>query len=163
MIRSGVLAVVAALLLSGCSRDAATPAEAPKADSRLALQFQASTGLNPSGDGHAAPVRVRLFELKSSAGFLRADYFTLAERAQATLGGDLVAQDELLIRPGERREVLRALDPATRQLGLMVGYRDIDRAQWRSVIELPPGGGGHYRIELDDKAVRSVASDAPTR
>ena len=83
----------------------------------------------------------------------------MAERAQATLGADLIDQDEVLLQPGGQLRLERPLDPATRQVGLVVGYREIDQAQWRSVLPVPPRD---YQISLDVRAVRSaVATPQP--
>lgn len=159
-------AIAALSLLAACSKDA-PPAEvaAPAAPAApdVSLYFSAAAGLNPGAGGEAAPVRVRLFELKNAAAFERADYFALAERAQATLGADLLDQDEVLLRPGQQLHLRRPLDPATRQVGLVVGYREIDRAQWRSVLPVPPRD---YQISLDVRAVRSAEAapqPAPAR
>lgn len=155
---SALLAAAATLLLAACARDPApAPAIADKAAAPLVLHLQAIAGLNPGADGAPAPVRVRLYELKNAAVFSRADYFALADRAQATLGGDLLDQDEVLVQPGEYRKVTRQLNPATRQLGLVVGYRALDQAQWREVIAVAPGAGGELQISLDVNAVRSAA------
>lgn len=157
-------------LLSACSSPSApasAPAPAPAAQAAtdqpgVTLDIHASAKLNPGATGQAAPVRVRIFELKNSAAFSRADYFALADRASQTLSGDLVDQDEVLIRPGESRSVIRPLNPATRHIGLVVGYREIDRAQWRAVLNLAPQQGTHYRIDLDALAISSEAA-ATTR
>lgn len=160
------LTLVAMLLLAACAKDeAAAPAEAaPDAltTATIELHFSASPGLNPGPDGVPAPVRVRLFELKNPATFARSDYFALAERAQATLGADLIDQDEVLIQPGDQLNLERTLDPATRQIGLLVGYRDVDRAQWRAVMNVPPRQRTEYQISLDARAIRGVVAASPS-
>ncbi|MFS2128136.1 type VI secretion lipoprotein TssJ, partial [Pseudomonas sp. Pseusp97] len=60
-------------------------------------------------------------------------------------------------------ESTRRLEPATRQVALMVGYRDLDRAQWRSVLQPVAGQASSYRIELGANAVRVVALEQPSR
>src|SRR5690606_31047819 len=145
-------------LLSGCGGQGGVEPSAGQAPG-VTLYFSAAAGLNPGASGSPAPVRVRIYELKNSATFARADYFALAERAQATLGADLLDQDEVLLHPGEQLRIERPLDPATRQVGLVVGYREIDQAQWRSVLPVPPRD---YQISLDVRAVRSaVATPQP--
>jgi type VI secretion system protein VasD len=155
-----LIAALAMVLLSACGKDMPVePAPGDASAPDLTLYFSAAAGLNPGATGHPAPVRVRLYELKNGAAFARADYFALAERAQATLGADLIDQDEVLLQPGEQLRLERALDPATRQVGLVVGYREIDQAQWRSLLPVPPRD---YQISLDVRAVRSaVATPQP--
>ncbi|MBF8748441.1 type VI secretion system lipoprotein TssJ [Pseudomonas putida] len=154
-----LIAALTLVLLSACSKDAPIAADSAASGSAVTLYFSAAAGLNPGAGGTPAPVRVRLYELKNSAAFARADYFALAERAQATLGADLIDQDEVLLQPGEQLRLERPLDPATRQVGLVVGYREIDQALWRSVLPVPPRD---YQISLDVRAVRSaVATPQP--
>lgn len=150
-----LVAAMSLVLLAACSKDTPVAAVANEVPERAAvtLYFSAAAGLNPGLGGAPAPVRVRLFELKNSAAFARADYFALAERAQATLGADLIDQDEVLLQPGGQLRLERPLDPATRHIGLVVGYREIDQAQWRSVLPVPPRD---YQISLDVRDVRSA-------
>lgn len=129
----------------------------------VVLQLQAGEALNPTTEGHSAPVRVRLLELRSAAAFSRADYFSLAERADATLGDELVAQDEWLLHPGQTRDLTRTLESETRHLGILVGYRDIDRAQWRLVLEPQQNALSHYRIDLGVNAVSAALLARPER
>eukprot|EP01132_Coremiostelium_polycephalum_P017532 gene17532-20980_t len=140
MIPRFLLAVATALLLTACAKDAAKPeaAEAEADTAAVELHFHAIAGLNPGANGQAAPVRVRIFELKNAATFSRSDYFALADRAQSTLGLDLLDQDEVVILPGQQLSIQRDLDPSTRQIGLLVGYRELDRAEWRTVLNPCP-------------------------
>lgn len=149
---------LAMLLLGACSKDAVQPPAASAVPSGVSLHFSAAEGLNPGASGTPAPVRVRIYELKNSAAFDRADYFALTERPQATLGPDLNDHDEVLLQPGARLHVQRRLDPATRQVGVVVGYREIDLAQWRTLLPVPPHD---YQISLDVRAVRSAVATPP--
>lgn len=158
-----LLGLLLAVLNSGCSKDAMEDTAAEPGPTSVVLQLRAGDELNLTTDGYSAPVRVRLLELRSAAAFSRTDYFSLAERAAATLGGELVAEDEWLVHPGQTRELTRALDPSTRHIGLMVGYREIDQAHWRVVLEPKPGALGHYRIDLGTNAVSVVQLAAPSR
>ena len=166
MIPRFLLAVATALLLTACAKDAAKPqpeeAEAEADTAAVELHFHAIAGLNPGATGQPAPVRVRIFELKNAATFGRSDYFALAERAQATLGADLIDQDEVLIQPGQQLSLQRNLDPATRHIGVLVGYRELDQSLWRAVMNVPPRQYTEYQISLDVRAVRSAVVVSPS-
>ncbi|WP_447795353.1 type VI secretion system lipoprotein TssJ [Pseudomonas farris] len=164
MIPRFLLAVATALLLTACAKDAAKPQpEETEADTAaVELHFHAIAGLNPGATGQPAPVRVRIFELKNAATFGRSDYFALAERAQATLGADLIDQDEVLIQPGQQLSLQRDLDPATRHIGVLVGYRELDQSLWRTVMNVPPRQYTEYQISLDVRAVRSAVVVPPS-
>jgi type VI secretion system protein VasD len=156
-----VSAVATALLLVSCAKnpEPPQPVNTPPDASIVTLHFSAADGLNPGGNGHPAPVRVRIFELKNAANFGRADYFALAERAQSALVGDLVDQDEVLLQPGQALTLERHLNDATRQIGLAVGYREIDQAHWRALLSVTPRQGSEYQIHLDTHAV-SVSQES---
>ncbi|URM29081.1 type VI secretion system lipoprotein TssJ [Pseudomonas frederiksbergensis] len=166
MIPRFLLAVATALLLTACAKDAAKPqpegVEAEADTAAVELHFHAIAGLNPGATGQPAPVRVRIFELKNAATFGRSDYFALAERAQATLGADLIDQDEVLIQPGQQLSLQRDLDPATRHIGVLVGYRELDQSLWRAVMNVPPRQYTEYQISLDVRAVRSAVVVSPS-
>ncbi|WP_367373647.1 type VI secretion system lipoprotein TssJ [Pseudomonas lini] len=166
MIPRFLLAVATVLLLTACAKDAAKPqpeaAEAEADTAAVELHFHAIAGLNPGATGQPAPVRVRIFELKNAATFGRSDYFALAERAQATLGTDLIDQDEVLIQPGQQLSLQRDLDPATRHIGVLVGYRELDQSLWRAVMNVPPRQYTEYQISLDVRAVRSAVVVSPS-
>lgn len=140
-----------ALLLTACASE--PPAPEPTV---VRLQFQATADLNPSGSGQPAPVRVRLYELKSGATFSRADYFSLVEAANATLGGDLVEQDELLIQPGEQLILDRTLDDQSRLLGFVVAFRDLDDSVWRQLVNIPSHKTSVLNVSLSARAVSAV-------
>ncbi|WP_061238829.1 type VI secretion system lipoprotein TssJ [Ectopseudomonas composti] len=162
-LRPVLLGLMLTGLTSGCSKDAMEEASPAHGSTTVVLQLRADDELNPTTDGYSAPVRVRLLELRSAATFSRTDYFSLAERAEAMLGGELVAEDEWLVHPGQTRELTRKLAPSTRHLGLLVGYREIDRAQWRLVLEPKQGALSHYRIDLGTHAASAAQLTAPSR
>ena len=166
MIPRFLLAVTTALLLTACAKDAVKPETAAEAEADTAaveLHFHAIAGLNPGANGQAAPVRVRIFELKNIASFARADYFALVERTQSTLGADLLDQDELLLQPGEQLTVERGPHSAARHIGLAVGFREIDQAQWRAVLTVAPHQASDFHIAVDARAISGVPAANPNR
>jgi type VI secretion system protein VasD len=98
------------------------------------VTLEASTDLNPDQRGRPSPVTVKLFELKSLASFDKADFFSLFDRERETLGAELVGRDELVLKPGQQISQERKLAPEVQFIGIMVGYRDLERAQWRMSI-----------------------------
>lgn len=165
MFRRVVSAVAMVLLLISCAKneESPQPVEQNSDAASVVLHFTAVAGLNPGISGRAAPVRVRVFELKHSASFSRADYFALAERAQSMLGADLLDQDEVLLQPGQQLTLDRNLNAATRQIGLVVGYREIDQAQWRAVLHVAPRQASEYQIGLGMRTVSINSAPQPTR
>ena len=104
---------------------------------KLDLSISAKANVNPDEKGRASPVLVRVYELKTEAAFVNADYFLLDKSDTTALAQDLLARDEFVLRPGETRNVERKLQEGARILGFLVGYRDLGKAQWRAVHVLP--------------------------
>lgn len=144
------------LLLATCPSG---PSETPL--TRVVIWLHAASNLNPSAIGQAAPLRLRLYKLKKDTAFGYTDYFTLVGNAQLTLGGDLVEQSEFLLYPGEERHIERTLGKQTRQLSFVVAYRDLDRATWRQVLDVPGQRTSHLNIMLGAQAAGIVACPAP--
>ncbi|MEN0105803.1 MAG: type VI secretion system lipoprotein TssJ [Pseudomonas sp.] len=161
MPRMFCLPTVASLLLPVLLAACASSEPPPPPPTKVQLHYFASQELNPSPGGEAAPVRVRLFELKNTTAFTRADYFSLVGNAQSVLASDLVEQDEVLIKPGDYLEVERTLDDNTRQLGVIAGYRDLDDAIWRQVISVPAHQTTAIDVTLGKRALSVAPSPAP--
>lgn len=141
--------VLLATLLAGC----ASEPPPPPPPTVVQLHFLGSSELNPSPAGDPAPVRVRLYELKNTNAFARADFFSLTDKPESTLGADLVAHDELLLRPSEQKELERTLDEGTKYLAIVVAYRDLDHAFWRQVVAVTAQKTSPYDVMVGSHAV----------
>lgn len=117
------------------------------------LTIEASTDANPDTRGRPSPVTVKLFELKSSASFEKADFFSLFDRERETLGPELVGRDELVLRPGDRVVQERKLAPEVQFIGVLVGYRDLERSQWRLSIPVASARKGPQTIQVGAQRV----------
>lgn len=138
-------ALLAAALLSGCGTvgsvgDAVdkTLGTAPQGTDAT-VNIAASPDANPDTGKRPSPVLVRIYQLKSTAALDQADYFKLTGDPKAALGDTLVSNDQALVTPGQSRALAVTLDPATRMVGVVAGFRDIDRARWRTSVAVTPG------------------------
>ena len=104
---------------------------------QLQLAIQAGTLLNPDFLNRPSPVVVRVYLLRAEITFGAADFFSLFERDAATLGADLLAREELQLRPGRVVTVSREFPPEARYLGVVVAFRDVEKSTWRAVSNLP--------------------------
>lgn len=129
-----LVALTCAVSLSAC---ASRGAPSPKEPFRLEMALNAQPDVNPDDRGRAAPVVVRLYELKNDGAFKSADFFTLQSRDKTVLADDIVKRDELQLRPGERQTLERPVDPATIAIGVVASYRDLPNAVWRAVYAMP--------------------------
>lgn len=114
------------------------PAQQDKESTKLALKIVADANVNPDSAQHAAPIKVRIYELKDSTTFLGTDYFTLDTNEKISLASDLLAKDEYILRPTETQKIERNSNPQTTAIGILAGYRDLTNSIWRVVYKLPP-------------------------
>jgi type VI secretion system protein VasD len=130
---TSVFAVAPALVLVAC----ASSDPKPKEPFRLDLTVSAASDVNPDNQKRAAPITVRIYELKTDGAFNAADFFTLQDKDKTVLSDDLVKRDQFQLRPGEHTTIARTADPATTTLGILAAYRDLPDSVWRSVYVLP--------------------------
>ena len=130
--------LAAVLMMQGCSAPKPPPAAVVPART-LEITVRTDPGLNPDARGRAAPVVLRIYELKVPQSFLAADFFSLFEKDQSTLGADMASREELQLRPGDAASLAsRELKPEVRAIGVFVAYRDIEKSRWRALHLLPP-------------------------
>lgn len=125
------------LLLAAIPALASCSALSPySAQTRLELTLTGNELLNPDINGRPSPVVVRLLELRNPVSFETQDFFTLYGRGSESLGQDLIAAEELELRPGESQRLKLHATPAGRFVGVLAAYRDLPETRWRYVIEL---------------------------
>jgi type VI secretion system protein VasD len=157
-----VIAVIASLALCAC---AGSDPQSANDSVKLNLTVAASPDVNPDDQKRAAPIVVRLYELKTDAAFNTADFFSLQDKDKTLLAEDLVARDQFQLRPGEHRNIARKADRATTTLGILAAYRDLPNAVWRTVYPLPvapdtpwyrrsPKLSLNLNVDLDANAIR---------
>jgi type VI secretion system protein VasD len=146
--RRPAAALAAALLLAAC-------AGAPKPAS-VTGTVQASAEVNPSASNRPSPLLVRIYELKSAAGFNAADFMSLYQRDQAQLAADMIAKEEFVLAPGETKTFAKTLAPDTRFIGVVAAYRDIEHARWRSVVPVQPNQPQKLTVKAGELAVEAT-------
>ena len=75
------------------------------------------------------------------------------ERDRETLAAEVVARDDFTLNPGETKKVERKLAPETKVLGIAVGFRELDRATWRTTVTLKPNTKNRVYVALDGVTV----------
>ncbi len=150
-----ILLFTLVLLLGACASD-----PPPPPPTLVELTLMASDQLNLTALGSAAPLRIKLYQLKGTATFDRADFFALFDKGSATLGAELVEEEELLVRPGETLTLQREIDSTASHLGVVAGFRDLDRAIWRRAVAVAPQQTTRMIITFDARSV--VIAPAPT-
>ena len=124
------IALTGALL--GCSGMSRNELPVP-----IQFTLRATASVNPSISGRPSPVVISVFELRNSTSFSGADFFSLVRDEQGALGEERLSRQEYILQPGETRLVRRRSDLATRYIGVVVAYRDLERSVWRALVPIP--------------------------
>jgi len=164
----GALALLGLTLLQGCSSSGPKQVQPDP----FTVVVQADAKANPDSYGRPSPTKVVFYELKSPVTFENTDFFSLSQKDQATLGGDMLSREEFFLRPGDSKTLSRKGLPETTSLAVFVEFRDIDKSIWHATANVPPpdapgmfssiglGGGSkqkNYQIQIDQHSVKFVA------
>lgn len=105
----------------------------------LVLGFVADADINPDEKNRPSPLFLRMYELKSTKQFERANFLDLYERDAEILGADLVAKQTLKrLKPGDERKDNFVLKPETRYVGLFAEFLQYKNAKFKIIIEIAP-------------------------
>ena len=136
------LTLISLLFLSACS---STPDP-----TYVALTINASSNLNPDHADRPSPLVVKVIEVSSITSFENADFFDLYNNAQSTLGADFIAQEELILRPGDKKTIKLILDIKGQYLAIVGAYQHIDAADWYYI----------YTVEQEEaQKIELIATD----
>lgn len=124
-------ALLSSLLLAACAATA----------SRLAVPYAvtlvAAQDVNSGGRYGPSPIKVTVYELRSTNAFELTDFFALQKDAQAALGDQLLNVRSVILRPGQTERITSPSDVEATAIGIVAAYRDLDGSQWRLTLPLP--------------------------
>ncbi|WKE65748.1 type VI secretion system lipoprotein TssJ [Gallaecimonas kandeliae] len=138
------------LALGGCA--VANKVVAPYTD----LDIQVAKDLNPDISGRPSPAVIRIFELSGRSKFESSDFFQLYESPKANLGQELVAVQDVEVQPGQHLVHRMRLGTKTRFIGVVVAFRDIEKADWRLVIPADPEDYDTLALALDSLTIHKT-------
>ncbi|WP_342113431.1 type VI secretion system lipoprotein TssJ [Pseudoduganella sp. OTU4001] len=125
----------------------------PKKPSVAQANITVAADVNPDARGRPSPVVIRLYELKALGGFQNGDFFSLFERGKEVLGADVLASEEMVLRPGDKKRMDRQLQPDTRFVAAVAAFRDLDRAVWRASVAIAPNQTVPITINLKTREI----------
>lgn len=137
MIRILHIAVLAGLLLlqTACTAVNSGVGGYFGLDTDLKITFVADADINPDEKKKPSPLYIRMYELKSTKMFNKADFISLYERDSEIIGADLIAVQKLKpLKPGETRDDFLVLDNKTVYVALYAEFLQYKDAVYRVVI-----------------------------
>ena len=126
--------LTASLLLISCGGQTPPPAK----PTIITLEIEASKDINLDAEGHASPLALRIYELKSFSVFNNIDFISLYKKDESVLGPDLVRKQEFILEPGQKKTVRFEASNDARALGAFAVLRDYEKAEWRGVAGIRP-------------------------
>ena len=103
------------------------------------ITVRADRALNADAQKQARKSVLWVFVLRNTEAFQRATFDALYERAEATLGPELLGREKLNLAPGESYQLPLDLAPAARAIGVLVAYREPDGEGWKALLPLAAG------------------------
>jgi len=147
--RRAALLLGLALVAASCSSPPPKPVVTP-----VSIELVAAKDANPDARGRASPLTVRVYVLKAPGPFEGADFFSLYDKDQATLGAEMVEREEVLLNPGDSRKLEFTLEPDAKNIAVLAAYRDLERARWRDLKPLEVGKPNSFTVNLGARQAR---------
>lgn len=159
MCKTLLLTLAASLFaLTGCS------SVSPYSDlTKLDLTIEGSSQLNPDLNNRPSPIVLHLMELKHPVAFENADFFTLYQRPREALSPDLIAIEELELRPGDKRGLKLTVQEGSRYVAVLAAYRNLPDTNWRFIIPLQERGLNQIDLRLDAEGIRELETNDKDR
>ena len=153
------------LTLSGCGISADTPEPEPIKQNpepiykkpepvNIDLTISAANNLNPDIENRASPIVVRIYQLTHIDTFNNSDFFALYENDQALLNKDLKYHEELEIKPGQLTIQQIMIDLNSKYIAVLAAFRDLDKAQWKSIMKIDALNPQPIKIELGEFTIQ---------
>ncbi|MCX9156593.1 type VI secretion system lipoprotein TssJ [Niveibacterium sp. 24ML] len=153
--RRTLLVAGACVVLSACGGKTLAPPPPPTV---VQLTVAAEANANPDARGRATPVVVRYYLLANAGPFEAADFFSLFDSDEKTLGATMVSREEVTLKPGDSIASRLAPQSEAKALGVFVAFRDPNKTQWRAVVPVPANKTTAYTVAiLKDRVTISTA------
>ena len=105
------------------------------ADTDLTLSFKVDSDINPDENKTPSPLFIRMYELKSTKLFKKANFIDIYDQDKAALGADFIAVQKLKrLKPGGDRENSFVLNEKTRFVGLYAEFLNYKNARYKMII-----------------------------
>ena len=139
LILKALIVIMVISFLSGCSTVNSSVGGFFNMDTDLEIKFKVDSDVNPDDDRKPSPLFVRMYQLKSTKMFSRANFIDLYEKDKEVLGADILSKQILRrIKPGESRNENFVLNKNTRFIGLYAEFLQYKKAGFKLLIPVVP-------------------------
>ena len=129
---------------------------------QLTLRVHAADQLNTDPRGRSLSVVVRVFKLRRMEAFLAAPYSAFGDPAleKTAFGDDVVDAREVVMRPGQKHEVVETLSSDVGYLAVVALFRVPAEGRWRFVFDAKQAEKSGVTLGVHGCAI-SVAAGLP--
>ena len=139
LIVKAILLAISFVTLSACSSINSSVGGFFNMDTDLEIKFKVDADVNPDDDRKPSPLFVRMYQLKSTKMFNRANFIDLYEKDKEVLGADMISKQKLRrIKPGESRNEHFVLNKETHFVGLYAEFLDYKKSSFKLLIPVVP-------------------------
>ncbi|CAN1523467.1 COG3521 Predicted component of the type VI protein secretion system [Rhabdaerophilaceae bacterium] len=144
----------APFLIAGCASNKPPPSL------KISMTVEVDDLVNVNDQGLPSPIVVRIYELKSNSAFEQSAFFDLFDNDTAKLGTDMLGRRELELKPGDKLTFLREVAFEARYVGVIGGYRELGKAEWRSIAEIVPERDNEMLVRVLPLQIQVVRTNA---
>lgn len=111
-----------------------------QAQGEVTLRIHAAQRINVDSNGRSLSLVTRVYKLRSAAQFTKATYrmFDSTEESRPAFHADVLSVQEIVLKPGEKYEVIEVMPPEASHLAVVGLFRMADPHRWRFVFEARP-------------------------
>lgn len=120
---------IVSLLIIGCG---STPQ--PETVEKLTVAMVMAKDINPNEKGVGNPLKIAVYSLKNSDEFVSSDFFSITEDITPSLQEQMVKVYEGILLPQQTKKINLVLNRDITAIGVVAAYRDIEQAEWKTVI-----------------------------
>lgn len=134
-----ILLVLSLVSVTACSSINSSVGGFFNMDTDLEIKFKVDSDVNPDDDKKPSPLFVRMYQLKSTKMFNRANFIDLYEKDGEVLGADMISKQVLRrIKPGESRNENFVLNKEARFIGLYAEFLRYKKSSFKLLIPVVP-------------------------
>lgn len=125
----------------------------PPEPTRVVIQFETTADINPNALGRSSPLYVRIYQLRSYSDFGKAGFFSLYDKANQVLGKDLINQQEILLKPNEKRTVFFETPDDTQTIGLVGLFMETISVRWKTAAGVQANKTTVINVTIDGTGI----------
>jgi type VI secretion system protein VasD len=120
---------------------------------KLFLTIHPTKNINPNEEGESSPLVMSFYQLNKTDNFNNNDFFALYNHPENLLKNNFIDKKELIIFPGQQKNIELPLNPKTENIGIVAAFRDLTHAEWEKTFSLNNLDRAEVKIDVDQNNI----------